>query len=53
MILRGKPGLFDVLFTLRGSIVPQIWRRVVFVTLVAAGETELPAALQPVNFNLR
>ncbi|MBY0256678.1 bestrophin family protein [Methylobacterium sp.] len=35
MIVRSRPSLFDVLFTLRGSILPQVALKVLGITLVA------------------
>ena len=32
MILRDKPGLLQLLFALRGSVLPHIWPRIVGVT---------------------
>ncbi|MRU14302.1 bestrophin [Roseovarius sp. A21] len=36
MILRDKPGLLQLLFALRGSVLPHIWPRIVGVTVIAA-----------------
>jgi putative membrane protein len=37
MIVREKPGVLDILFALRGSILPRIATRLALITLVAAG----------------
>jgi putative membrane protein len=36
MILRDKPGLLQLLFALRGSVLPHILHRIVGVTAIAA-----------------
>ena len=35
MIVRSRPSLFDILFTLRGSILPQVAPKVIGITLIA------------------
>ncbi|KQP93314.1 bestrophin [Methylobacterium sp. Leaf113] len=35
MIVRSRPSLFDILFTLRGSILPQVAPKVLSITLIA------------------
>ncbi len=37
MIIRDKPGLLQLLFSMRGSVLPKILPRVAFVTAFAAG----------------
>lgn len=37
MIVRPKPGLLEILFAVRGSILPRIASRLALITLVAAG----------------
>ncbi len=37
MIIRDKPGLLQLLFSVRGSVLPKILPRVMFVTAFAAG----------------
>ncbi|KQP30857.1 bestrophin [Methylobacterium sp. Leaf104] len=48
MIVRSRPSLLDILFTLRGSILPQVALKVVGITLVAvvvvAAERRWPEA---------
>lgn len=48
MVVRSRPGLFAILFTLRGSILPQVAPKVVGITLVAvavvAAERRWPEA---------
>ena len=36
MIVRQKPNAFKILFTLRGSVIPQIYPQVLFITLLSA-----------------
>ncbi|WP_260923740.1 bestrophin family protein [Novosphingobium sp. 9] len=35
MIVRPQPGLVDILFHLRGSVVPRIWKRLAFMMMVS------------------
>ncbi|MCJ2037011.1 bestrophin family protein [Methylobacterium sp. J-068] len=48
MIVRSRPGLLEILFTLRGSVLPQVAPKVLGITLVAvivvAGERHWPEA---------
>jgi putative membrane protein len=36
MIVRPRPGLFALLFAVRGSILPKVWRKIVLVAAVSA-----------------
>lgn len=50
MIVRDRPGALRLLLTLRGSVLPAIWRPVAFSVLVATAATL--ASAPPVSFSM-
>ncbi|WP_306154994.1 bestrophin family protein [Roseovarius sp. MMSF_3281] len=49
MILRDKPGLLQLLFALRGSVLPHILPRIVGVTMIAAALTAVDIHAAPLT----
>ena len=47
MIVRDKPGPLQLLFAVRGSVLPHIWRELALVTLVAIAITACDRLMQP------
>ena len=47
MIVRDKPGPLQLLFAVRGSVLPHIWRELALVTLVAIAITACDRLVQP------